>query len=107
MMQASTSQLNKLAHDQKIYVVYLEGTGVIQTFNGGSCCGSAQTNNIDDVLYVKTVLDDSEANYTVNAAKIFATGFSNGGIMSHRLACAVADRIAGIAAVSGVGVLGK
>jgi polyhydroxybutyrate depolymerase len=101
MIQASTSQLNKLAHDQKLYVVYLDGTGVIQTYNGGSCCGSAQTNNIDDVLYVRTVLDDIEANYTVNAAKIFATGFSNGGIMSHRLACAVADRFAGIAAVSG------
>jgi polyhydroxybutyrate depolymerase len=101
MIQASTSLLNKFAQAEKIYVVYLEGTGAIQTFNAGSCCGSAQTQNVDDVLYVRTVLDDIETNYNVNPAKIFATGFSNGSMMSHRLACAVADRIAAIAAVSG------
>jgi polyhydroxybutyrate depolymerase len=101
MMQASTSTLNKFAQGQKIYVAFLEGTGAIQTFNAGSCCGSAQTNNIDDVLYVQTVLDDIQANYNVNPAKIYATGFSNGGMMSHRLACSVANRFAAIAAVSG------
>ena len=101
MIQASTSLLNKFAQAEKIYVVYLEGTGAIQTFNAGSCCGSAQTQNVDDVLYVRTVLDDIETNYNVNPAKIFATGFSNGSMMSHRLACAVADRISAIAAVSG------
>ena len=101
MIQASTSLLNKFAQTEKIYVIYLEGTGAIQTFNAGSCCGSAQTQDVDDVLYVRTVLDDIETNYNVNPAKIFATGFSNGSMMSHRLACAVADRIAAIAAVSG------
>ena len=101
MIQASTSLLNKFAQAEKIYVVYLEGTGAIQTFNAGSCCGSSQTQNVDDVLYVRTVLDDIETNYNVNPAKIFATGFSNGSMMSHRLACAVADRVAAIAAVSG------
>jgi polyhydroxybutyrate depolymerase len=101
MMQASMTQLNELAASQGIYVVYLEGSGVIQTFNAGGCCGSAQTQNIDDVLYVSRVLDDVSANYSVDASKVFATGFSNGAMMSHRLACALADRIAGIAAVSG------
>jgi polyhydroxybutyrate depolymerase len=91
----------KFAQEQQIYAVFLEGTGVIQTFNAGSCCGMAQNQNIDDVSYVRTVLDDVQANFNVNAARIFATGFSNGGMMSHRLACAMADRIAGIAAVGG------
>ena len=101
MIQASTSQLNKFAQAQQFYVVYLEGTGVIQTFNAGSCCGSAQTQNVDDVLYVQTVLDDVQANFSINAAQVFATGFSNGGLLSHRLACAVSNRLAGIAAISG------
>jgi polyhydroxybutyrate depolymerase len=101
MLQAAMSRLGKLAYEQKFYVAFLEGTGVIQTFNGGACCGSAQTQGVDDVLYVRTVLDDIQANYSVDAARIHATGFSNGGIMSHRLACDLADRIAGIAAVSG------
>lgn len=100
-IQAATSTLNKFAHSRKIYVAYLEGTGVIQTFNGGACCGRAQTSNIDDVVYVGKVLDDIELNYNVNAARVYATGFSNGGIMSHRLACAMSDRLAAVAAVSG------
>jgi polyhydroxybutyrate depolymerase len=101
MIQASTSQLVKLAKDKKTYIAFLEGSGVIQTFNAGACCGYAQTNNIDDVLYAQDVLDDIEGTDNVDTTRVFATGFSNGGMMSHRLACAMADRLAGIAAVSG------
>lgn len=101
MIQASTSQLATLAHQQKVYVAFLEGSGVIPTWNAGACCGYAQANDIDDVAYVQAVLDDIEANDNVDTARIYATGMSNGGMMSHRLACAVADRISGIAAVTG------
>jgi polyhydroxybutyrate depolymerase len=101
MLQAATSQLNQFAQQHNFYVVYLEGTGTIQTFNGGACCGTAQTQNIDDVLYVQSVLNDVEANFNVDANKEFATGFSNGGIMTHRLACTLSNRFAAVAAVSG------
>lgn len=101
MIQAATTTLNEFASTRKFYVVYLEGSGAIQTFNAGACCGSARAQNVDDVAYVNAVLDDLAANHDVNIAKIFATGFSNGGMMSHRLACSIADRIAGIAAVGG------
>jgi polyhydroxybutyrate depolymerase len=101
MVQASTTQLNQLAARQGIYMVYLEGYGAIQTFNAGGCCGAAQSLNVDDVLYVSRVLDDITANYSIDASKVFAAGFSNGAMMSHRLACALSDRISGIAAVSG------
>ena len=101
MIQASTTQLNRLANDRKFHVAYLEGTGAIQTFNAGSCCGFAQTHDVDDVAYVQAVLDDIEANDAVDTTKVFATGFSNGAMMSHRLACEMADRIAAIAPISG------
>jgi polyhydroxybutyrate depolymerase len=101
MLQASMTQLNALGASQGIYIVYLDGTGLIPTFNAGGCCGFAQTQNIDDVLYVSRVLDDVSANYSIDATKTFASGFSNGAMMSHRLACALSDRFAGIAAVSG------
>lgn len=101
MLQAASSRLVELASVEKIYVAFLEGSGVISTFNGGVCCGFAATNNIDDVAYATAVIDDIEARDAVDAARVYSTGFSNGGIMSHRLACAIADRIAGIAAVGG------
>ncbi len=101
MMQAATSQLVKLAHQQKTALAFLEGSGPIQTFNAGACCGYAKDNAVDDVRYVNAVLDDMAVAGIVDMARVYATGFSNGGMMSHRLACAAADRIAGIAAVGG------
>jgi poly(3-hydroxybutyrate) depolymerase len=40
--------------------------------------------------------------YCVDSRRIYATGFSNGGYFSHRLACELSDRIAAISAVGGV-----
>ena len=100
-LQAAMSQLVKLAQAQQIVVAFLEGTGFVQTFNAGACCGTAQTQDIDDVAYVRSVIDDVEASTAIDSSRIFATGFSNGGMMSHRLACGLADRLAGIAAVGG------
>lgn len=101
LIQASTSRLVEAAHARKLYVAFLEGTGLIATFNAGACCGSARTNNVDDVAYARAVLDHIAATDTVDTARIFATGMSNGAMMSHRLACAAADRLAGIVAVAG------
>lgn len=100
-LQAAMTRLVDRAQADGFRVAFLEGTGLIQTFNGGACCGSAQTQNIDDVAYVRAVLDDLLARDPIDPARVYASGFSNGGIMSHRLACAMADRIAGIAAVGG------
>lgn len=99
--QASVSLLNAFAQQQKILVAYPEGSGAIQTWNGGACCGSAAAQNVDDVAFVSAVIDDIASRDNVNTSRIYATGFSNGGILSHRLACQLADRIAGIAAVAG------
>ncbi len=101
MGQAASSQLTQFAQQQQIYAVFPEGSGVLQTFNGGACCGSAQSQNVDDVAFTRALIADLRAHYPVDAARVYATGFSNGGIMAHRLACALADQLAGIAAVGG------
>ncbi|HET8869150.1 MAG TPA: putative Ig domain-containing protein, partial [Aquabacterium sp.] len=101
MIQASTSQLVKLAQAQKIYIAFLQGTGTVPTFNAGACCGEAKTNNVDDVTYARAVLDDMIGHDSIDTSHVYASGMSNGGMMSHRLACEMADRLAGITAVSG------
>lgn len=55
----------------------------------------------DDVGFVRTLIDQLVASGTVDPARVFATGISNGGIMSYRLACELSDRIAAIAPVVG------
>ena len=56
---------------------------------------------IDDVEYVSNVLDDLQKHFCVDPARIYATGFSNGGGMTNFLACRLSGRIAAFAPMSG------
>ncbi len=47
------------------------------------------------------ILDDIEADYDVDPARVFLIGFSNGAFMSYRLACHHADRFAALVSMSG------
>lgn len=47
------------------------------------------------------MLQDIESKFTIDTKRIFATGMSNGGIMSYRLACEMADTFRAIASVAG------
>lgn len=56
---------------------------------------------INDVLFVSNVLDDVQQRLCVDARRIYATGFSNGGGMVDLLACRLSGRIAAFAPVAG------
>lgn len=103
--QRRVSGFNEIADKNGFIVVYLNGTGrledTILTWNGGDCCGYAARNNTDDVGFVRAVVAELQSQYNIDPKRIYATGFSNGGIMSYRLACEAADIFAAIGAVSG------
>lgn len=71
------------------------------TWNAGACCGAARDKGIDDVGFVRALLARLKQQFNVDANRVFATGMSNGGMMSYRLACEMADSFAAIAAVAG------
>jgi polyhydroxybutyrate depolymerase len=71
-----------------------------EAWNGGNCCAAAAEHHVDDVAFVRAMLDALEAEACIDPRRIFATGFSNGGIFSYRLACEASDRIAAIASVA-------
>ena len=83
-------------------VVYPQGTGALPSWNAGACCGTAVSENVDDIGFVNDLLDMLEADLCVDTRRVFATGMSNGGFFSQRLGCELADRIAAIAPVAGV-----
>src|SRR5262249_47734669 len=56
---------------------------------------------IDDVAFLNSVLDDLAGRFPVDGRRVFATGFSNGASMTFRLAAERAERLAGVAPVSG------
>jgi len=82
-------------------LVVPEGTGANKSFNAGACCGTAPSSGIDDVAFTKDMLAKVEADYCVDPKRVFATGFSNGGILSYRRACELSGTIAAAASVSG------
>ncbi|UJR84625.1 alpha/beta hydrolase family esterase [Sandaracinus amylolyticus] len=95
------SGMSAIADREGFIAVYPDGTGRIRTWNGGGCCGSAVSESVDDVGFFAALLDHLEGSLCVDPARVYATGMSNGGIMSHRLACELADRLAAIAPVAG------
>lgn len=94
----STNFLTDKSKAAGFIVVYPEGTGVIKTWNAGTCCGSAVTNQINDVKFIGQLIDKLIAAYKINPKKVYATGHSNGGMMCYRLACEISNKIAAIAA---------
>lgn len=95
--------LTAKAEAEGFAVVYPDGYRSpinIRTWNAGGCCGYAMNNTIDDVGFISALLDTLIATFAVDTQRIYATGMSNGGFMSYRLACELSDRIAAIAPVS-------
>lgn len=75
--------------------------GKFATWNAGGCCGDARDRNTDDVGFARAVVKALQARYSIDAMRVFATGMSNGGMLSHRLACEAADVFRGVASVAG------
>lgn len=71
------------------------------TWNAGRCCGHAARRETDDVGFLSQVLDTAIDELPINTSRIYATGISNGGMMSYRLASELPGRIAAIAPVAG------
>ena len=65
-----------------------------------ACCDFGAT-GVDDVAYLTSLLDALEAIVPVDPSAVFFLGHSNGGFMSFRMACELADRVAAIASLAG------
>jgi polyhydroxybutyrate depolymerase len=103
-IMARFTGLNEKADDAGFLAVYPNGTGRGEralTWNAGNCCGYASRNNVDDVAFVRALLDDLGKIASVDPKHIYATGISNGGMFCYTLASELSDRIAAIAPVSG------
>ena len=93
------TQMTPEAAHRGYLVSYAQGVG--NGWNEGACCGSAASTNVDDNGFVLAMLQTLESDYCIDAKRVFSSGFSNGGMLSHRLACELSDRIAAIGPVAG------
>jgi polyhydroxybutyrate depolymerase len=95
------TKFSALADQHGFIAVYPDA--VAENWNDGRAAASilSQEKNIDDVAFTSAVIDAVAHEHPLDAKRIFATGFSNGGIFVHLLAEKLATRLAAIASVSG------
>jgi polyhydroxybutyrate depolymerase len=55
------------------------------------CCGASAKSDVDDVAFLRQLVETLNSSYEVDGHRVFATGHSNGMIMSYRLICQAAD----------------
>jgi polyhydroxybutyrate depolymerase len=102
MQEDFLSNMSAKSNTAGFIVIHPEGTGASPSWNAGACCGEAAMKGTDDIGFVKAMLDTAADKLCVDAKRIFATGMSNGGFLSHRIGCEMADRVAAVAPVAGV-----
>lgn len=94
------SKLNTRSDATGFIVAYPNAYGEQRSWNGGHCCGEAARDQVDDVGFVRALIDELDTYLNIDRNRIYATGFSNGAILTYRLGCEMADQIAAIAPVS-------
>ncbi|MEZ5002959.1 MAG: T9SS type A sorting domain-containing protein [Chitinophagales bacterium] len=94
--QFNYTQYHKLADTARCIVAYPYGIG--GRWNIGPFFGVSS--EIDDVGFIGRLIDYMSIVYGIDARKVYATGYSAGGFMSHKLACELTNRITAIAPVA-------
>jgi polyhydroxybutyrate depolymerase len=104
----AAAHMDAVADQMGFIVVYPAGhigsTG--QGWNiGAGCCGDPAAMGIDDVAFLGELADHLVDVACVDRARLYAAGFSQGGFLSHRLACEASDRFAAIAPAAGTNLI--
>ncbi len=93
-LQRTRTQFNKIADREKFIVAYPNG-------NYANVSHYWDDMGDGDIPFLLALIDTVDKRYGIDRSRVYCTGFSLGGMMTHRLACRASDRIAAIASVSG------
>lgn len=85
-----------LADDENFVVVY--PNGVRGAWNDGRAPDS--DNNDDDVRFLGDMVTFMKEQLNIDAGRVYATGYSMGGMMSYRLGCELSDVFAAVGSVA-------
>lgn len=95
------SNMTRKAEEVGFILLYPQGsTGYRGTgWNAGTCC-LGDPSNVDDIGFIRDIIDLTRATFLIRDDSIHSMGFSNGGFMSETIACQLPS-IRSIASVSG------
>jgi polyhydroxybutyrate depolymerase len=94
----SETDLDRLAARDGFLVAYPDAA--VGNWAEGCDCSRADRLGINDTGFVRILIDSLSRRFPVDRARVYAVGFSQGGLFVQRLACEMADRIAAVASVA-------
>jgi polyhydroxybutyrate depolymerase len=95
------SKFSQFADREGFIVAYPDAIGA--NWNDGREAATifSHLHKVDDVAFTAALIADVSAKHNIDPRRIFAAGFSNGGILAHLLGARLGDKLAAIAAVGG------
>lgn len=93
----AASGMDKKADKEGFIVV--SPSGIDKQWNVGPRANPKYERDTDDVGFIREMISQLEASYNIDSKRIYATGLSNGGMISYELACLLSDKIAAVAPV--------
>lgn len=99
---SSYVSMEALAEKENFILVYPQGT-LMDNYShwNPSLPSSTNKSSADDLGFVEYLIDELSRNYNIDSKRIYACGFSNGGMMSFGLANHKSNLIAAVASISG------
>jgi polyhydroxybutyrate depolymerase len=91
-----------LAGQYGFLVAYPQGSSFPLRWNANA---SANIPQVDDVQFLADLIATIGEVAAVDPARVYVSGFSNGGQMAHRVACELADKVAAVGIVAGWGAV--
>ncbi len=105
MLESGDVNMRAKADSDGFIALYPEGTPNAEeanfSWNAVHCCDDAWDNGVDDIGFLDHLLDIVMDEHNVDDTRVYATGFSNGGMMSHRIGAELGHRFAAIVPVAG------
>ena len=92
-------------HENEHLLIYPDGTMNwlgMRYWNATDACCNLFDYGVDDVDYLTSLINEAVQNYGADPDGVIVTGLSNGGFMSHRMACDAGNSIRAIVALNGV-----
>jgi len=94
--------MRSLAESEQFILVYPQGSCLDGSPHWNPCtAGGDNKSTADDLGFVEAIIDDISSNYNIDSERVYATGYSNGGMMAYGLANYKSNLITAVASVSG------
>ena len=97
------ADMRSLAEAETFILIYPQGSSLDGFPHWNACpLGGENKSDADDFGFIEAIINEISSQYNLDMERIYAAGYSNGGMMAYGLANYKSDLVAAVASVSGV-----